>query len=89
MNTLLISIMLVGAPLGPSGAPQTEPFQLNAAYQADYAEAETCSLHPSEADSVKIGKKAVYEVQGGTVTVLLDEFARRFALDYCWQADSK
>jgi hypothetical protein len=83
MNT--IAAILLAAALGPSGAPQTEPFLLNDEYRADYAVAEVCEAKPKDADSVKIGDRAVYVVSGEKIEVMLDEYARRFALDYCWQ----
>ncbi len=86
MNTALALLLLAsGEPLGPAGIPQTEPFQITAEYQADFASSELCGLHPKDVDAVKLGDKAVYVVNGKTVEVFLDEYARRFALDYCWQ----
>lgn len=86
MNTVLAFVVLAsGLPLGPAGIPQTEPFQLTEEYRSDYAAAEKCSGHPADVDAVKLGEKAVYVIDGKSVEVFLDEYARRFAIDYCWQ----
>ncbi len=93
MNTLLVVVAAAaasywvdgGAPMGLSGLPQREPFQLNSEYKADYAKAELCALHPDDVDAVKLGDEAVYVVDGKSIEVFLDEYARRFAIDYCWQ----
>lgn len=85
MKTIIVILAASGLPLGPSGAPQTEPFLLTDEYRADYELAETCDLHPDEVDAVRLGQRAVYVVTGDNVEVLLDEYARRFALDYCWR----
>lgn len=81
---MLATPSLAGEPLGPAGIPQTEPFALNADYMADYRSAELCPEHPTDVDAVKMGKRAVYVIDGASVEVFLDEYARRFALDYCW-----
>ena len=85
MKTALAFLLLTaGEPLGPAGIPQTEPFPITAEYEADYSAAELCSKHPADVDAVKLGQRAVYVIDGQSVEVFLDEFARRFALDYCW-----
>lgn len=73
------------APLGPSGAVPTEPFALTAEYEGDYATAEACEGSPDDFEAIRIGERAVYGVHGPEVVVFLDEYARRMALDYCWQ----
>lgn len=82
MNAALAILLASG--LGPAGIPQTEPFAITPEYRADYASAELCEKHPNDVDAVKMGQKAIYVVDGKTVEVFLDEYARRFALDYCW-----
>jgi len=72
--------------LGPSGAEQEPAFLLTDEYRPDFKASEKCAIKSADGDVVYIGKKAVYaddKKQG--VVVLLDEFARRYALDYCWQ----
>lgn len=72
--------------LGPSAAEQKPAFLLTDEYRSDFKMAEKCALKSIDGDVVYIGKKAVYaddRKQG--VVVLLDEFARRYALDYCWR----
>lgn len=72
--------------LGMSGAKQTPAFLLNDEYRSDYAHAQKCALKSHDGDVVSIGQKAVYAddpKQG--IVVLLDEYARRFAIDYCWK----
>jgi hypothetical protein len=72
--------------LGPSGLQQAPVFKLNAEYELDYLKATKCPLKSHDGEVIMIGKKAVYAddpKQG--VVVLLDEFARRYALDYCWR----
>lgn len=73
-----------GEPLGPSGMVPVEPFSITADYQADFLNADPCEDRPADLELVKIGDRAVYGVTGDEVTVFLDEYARRMALDYCW-----
>lgn len=71
--------------LGPSGTEQTPAFILTDEYRSDYDAAKKCPRAPRDGDTVSIGQKAVYAddpKQG--VVVLLDEYARRYAIDYCW-----
>jgi len=92
MNTLLAATTIVlagywfdgGVPMGPSGLPQREPFPITEEYKEDYAKAELCAGKPDGVDAVKEGEMAMYEVTGESVMVILDEFARRDGLDYCW-----
>lgn len=72
-----------GEPLGPSGLPSAEPFKLTNEYAADFKASAKCAGSP-EGKTVFEGKQAVYVKAGDNVEVLLDEYARRFALDYCW-----
>lgn len=85
MNAIALVLLASGAPLGPAGIPQTEPFPITQEYKADYAAAQECDLRPDGVDAVKEGEKAIYVVTGTKVEVFLDEFARRYAMDYCWQ----
>lgn len=71
--------------LGPSGADQTPVFLLTDEYRSDFKSAKKCPLRAVEGDIVYIGKKAVYADGKQGIVVLLDEFARRYALNYCWQ----
>lgn len=88
-------IALIGSPalagtvmLGPSGVPSQEPFPLTAEYQSDFDAAKKCMLAPNDGSTVMMGKRAIYQkAKSGSVTVMLDEFARRYALNYCWKAD--
>jgi hypothetical protein len=73
--------------LGPGGADQAPAFLLTDEYRADFGSAQKCALTSIDNEPVYIGQKAVYvddKKQGGIV-VLLDEYARRYALDYCWK----
>ncbi|PDT47335.1 hypothetical protein CO661_14225 [Sinorhizobium fredii] len=72
-----------GEPLGPSGLPSAEPFKLTSEYEADFKASTKCKGSPDGA-TVREGKSAVYVEKSGSVEVLLDEYARRFAIDYCW-----
>jgi len=69
--------------IGPSGVVSVDPFPITAEYQADFSMAEKCAGKPNKAESVHVGSDAVYVTAGGKVDVLLDEYARRFMLDYC------
>lgn len=71
--------------LGPSGAQQTPVFKLTNEYQADYDAATKCPLRDTDGDPVFVGKKAVYASGKQGVVVLLDELARRYAINYCWK----
>lgn len=89
MRIFLLAAALVAAPafadepLGPSGMASVEPFVLTAEYAPDYKSAEKCSGAPKNS-SVFMGKQAIYVKTGKKIEVFLDEYARRFALDYCW-----
>ncbi|MDX1222690.1 hypothetical protein GOL85_13255 [Sinorhizobium medicae] len=72
-----------GEPLGPSGLQSAEPFELTSEYEADFKSSAKCKGAPDGA-AVREGKSAVYVEKNGSVEVLLDEYARRFATDYCW-----
>lgn len=71
--------------LGPAGAKQTPAFLLTDDYRLDFKSAKKCALQSSDGDIVYIGQKAVYADGSEGVVVLLDEYARRYALDYCWK----
>lgn len=71
--------------LGPSGSEQSPVFKLTKEYQADYDAAKKCPLKDTDGDPVFIGKRAVYASGKQGVVVLLDELARRYALNYCWK----
>lgn len=70
--------------LGPAGIPQTEPFSLTSEYSADFRASSACGNTP-DGEAISKGSKAVYGKTKAGVTVYLDEYARRFALDYCWK----
>lgn len=90
MKALVLSVLLTATvahaeeALGPSGLPSKEPFRLTKEYEADFKSAEKCKGAPKDGGAVFEGKNAVYYQHRGAVEVYLDEFARRFALDYCW-----
>lgn len=69
-------------PLGPAGTIPTEPFALTENYRDDFETAAICAKAP-KGYVVSVGQKAVYKKKGPEVEVLLDEYARRFMLDYC------
>jgi len=69
--------------IGPSGGVSVDPFPITAEYQADFSKAEKCTGKPKQTEAVYLGSDAVYVEAGGKVDVLLDEYARRFMLDYC------
>lgn len=69
-------------PLGPAGTVPTEPFALTENYRDDFETASVCSDAP-KGKVVSVGQKAVYVKHGPDVEVMLDEYARRFVLDYC------
>lgn len=72
-------------PLGPGGLPAIEPFPLNAEYENDYKLSNKCKDTPEDGGVVSMGNKAIYYKRpDGKVDVLVNEFARRFGLDYCW-----
>lgn len=77
-------LIVTGMALGPAGIPQTEPFQMTQEYSADFFTAKTCGKKPN-GEEIFEGGKAVYGKTTSGVTVYLDEYARRFALDYCWR----
>lgn len=69
-------------PLGPAGTVPTEPFSITENYRNDFETASACGKAP-KGSTVSVGQKAVYKKTGDKVYVLLDEYARRFVLDYC------
>lgn len=73
-------------PLGPSGVPSAGPFPLiTEEYENDYKAAVKCKGVPKAGGIVAEGKKAIYyKPVNGDVQVMVDEYARRYALDYCW-----
>ena len=74
-------------PLGPSGGAYTQPpFGLvTEEYVADYKTSTKCDGAPKEGGVVSLGKLAVYyKPKKGDVEVMQDEYARRFAINYCW-----
>lgn len=72
--------------LGPSGVESREPFPLvTEEYVQDFKAATKCKAAPKDGGEVFEGELAVYyKPPVGEVEVMQDEFARRFALDYCW-----
>lgn len=73
-------------PLGPSGLPTQPVFGLvTEEYVADYKAATKCAGAPKAGGVVSEGKMAIYyKPASGEVQVMQDEYAQRFALDYCW-----
>lgn len=90
MKSLFLAALLAASvahaeePLGPSGTTSKEPFKLTKEYEADFKTAEKCKGAPKDGGAVFEGKNAVYYQHQGAVDVYLDEYARRFAIDYCW-----
>lgn len=72
--------------IGPSGVESREPFPLiSEEYVQDFQSAKKCTKAPEGGGEVFEGDLAVYyKPATGEVEVMQDEFARRFALDYCW-----
>lgn len=70
--------------LGPANIPQTEPFPITQEYSGDFSSAKTCGKKP-DGEEIFEGDKAVYGKTKRGVVVYLDEYARRFALEYCWR----
>ena len=85
MRSFFVAAFITANALGPASTVPTEPFSLTDEFKADYAASTECGLKSSRDEVVKMGEKAVYAVSNGAVTVLLDEYARRYALDYCWK----
>lgn len=69
-------------PLGPAGTVPAEPFALTENYRDDFETARVCASAP-RGFIVSVGHKAVYKKKGAKIDVLLDEYARRYMLDYC------
>lgn len=92
MLKMLVVMALAASPvsaqvmLGPSGVESREPFGLiTEEYVQDYESATKCAKAPQSGGEVFEGKLAIYyKPPAGKVEVMQDEFARRFALDYCW-----
>lgn len=93
MLRMLVVMALLASPasaqvmLGPSGVESREPFPLiNEEYVKDYEAAKRCPLKSFEKGDVFEGQIAVYHKRtDGEVEVMQDEFARRYALNYCWK----
>jgi hypothetical protein len=73
-------------PLGPGGLPGYEPFPLiTVDLENDYKAAKLCKGHPKRGGQVFEGEMAIYyKPPKGDVQVMTNEYARRYALDYCW-----
>lgn len=92
MLRMLVVMAFVASPasaqmmLGPSGVESREPFGLiTEEYVQDFQAAAKCAKAPKAGGEVFEGKLAIYyKPASGDVEVMQDEFARRFALDYCW-----
>jgi len=92
MLRMLVVMALLASPvsaqvmLGPSGVESREPFGLvTEDYVQDFQTASKCVKAPKEGGEVFEGEMAIYyKPPSGEVEVMQDEFARRFALDYCW-----
>ena len=93
MLRMLVGMALAASPvsaqvmLGPSGLPSREPFPLiTEEYVADYEAAKLCPLKSFEDGDVYEGQLAIYHKRpDGEVEVMQEEFARRYALNYCWK----
>ncbi len=80
--TVLQAITVSASTLGPSGAPSVEPFRITQEYRVDFIESQQCRMQ-SPHGKVFVGEKALYVLEKRQVTVLLDEYARRYLLEYC------